>query len=301
MTSDVRTHGERIRALFRQVSRATIIAPFIKTDALRSLLDVIPTDASVHCVTRWIPTEVAAGVSDPEILDLLQNRESYELLLADRLHAKIYIGDHRCLVGSANVTLAGLGETSDSGNIEILVDTDVDAPDVAATLESIEQQAITATQSMADTVRRLADVLPSAPTRPFNAVWHPVSRYPERAYRLYADPPTGFLSAANRALLTDVARTDLRPGLEEPAFRDAIRTLLRSIPIAATFLDSTEDELLTRGDASPYLEALTTVDHSSKDLWDALVNWLAYYYDDLVMKQEISEVALRRAQLLSHQ
>ena len=290
-----------MRTLFRQASRAAIIAPFIKTDALRSLLEVIPTNAPVRCVTRWLPTEVAAGVSDPEVFDILQQRGNCELLLADRLHAKLYIADNRCLAGSANVTLAGLGETSDLGNIEILVDTEVDDSAVVATLRSIEQHAITATQSMADAVRRLADVLPSAPTRPLNAVWHPVSRHPERAYHAYSNPPTGFLSAANRALLADIAKTDLRPGLTESDFREAIRTLLRSIPIAATFLGSTEDALLTRADATPHLEPLTTHVHGSQDLWDALVHWLAYYYDDMVMRQEISEVALRRAQLLSRQ
>ena len=36
------THGDRIRTLFKgSVNRATVVAPFIKVDALRSLLDVI--------------------------------------------------------------------------------------------------------------------------------------------------------------------------------------------------------------------------------------------------------------------
>ena len=39
--------------LFRQASHATIIAPFIKTDALRSLLEVIP-DTSVHSVRHEV-------------------------------------------------------------------------------------------------------------------------------------------------------------------------------------------------------------------------------------------------------
>ena len=299
MTNADRTQGERIRTLFRQASHATIIAPFIKTDALRSLLDVIPARTAIRCVTRWLPAEVAAGVSDLEVLDVLEERGDHQLLLADRLHAKLYIADNHCLAGSANVTLSGLGETNDAGNIEILVDTVPDDPAVSAVLRSIESDAISATRAIADAVRRLAEVLPEAPSLAFNAAWHPVSRHPEQAYRLYSNPPSGFLSAANRTLLTDLARSNLTPGLDERGFRQAVRGLLRAIPIAATFLASTQDELLTRADASSYLETVTTVDYDSQDLWAAFVHWMSYYYDDVVMRQEISEIALRRAQLLS--
>ena len=229
---------------------------------------------------------------------MLEERTTHELLLVDRLHAKLYIADNHCLAGSANVTLAGLGETTDAGNIEILVDTNLDDPAVAAALRSIDGNAIPATRSMANAVRRLADVLREVPFLAFNAAWHPVSRHPEQAYRLYRDPPSGFLSAANRTLLADIARSDITPDLDEKGFRQAIRVLLRAIPIAATFLDSTHDELLTRADASSYLDTVITVDYGSQDLWTAFVHWMSYYYDDSVMRHEISEIALRRAQLL---
>ena len=292
------TQGERIRRLFRGASRAIIIAPFIKADALRSLLAVIPEQASIRCVTRWLPAEVAAGVSDLEVLDILEDRGEHELLLADRLHAKLYVADSRCLAGSANVTLAGLGETHDEGNIEILVETDLEDPAVSAVLESIEHDAIPATRPLAETVGRLAEILPEGPSLAFNSRWYPVSRHPERAYRCYSNPPFGFLSTAYRTLLADIARTNIAPGLDEPSFRQAVRSLLRAIPIAAEFLDSAPNELLTRADASSYLETMTTVDYGSHDLWAAFVHWMAYYFDDMVMRQEISEIALRRAQLL---
>ena len=285
--------------LFRQASNATIIAPFIKTDALQSLLDVIPARTPVRCVTRWLPTEVAAGVSDLEVLDVLEERGMCELLLADRLHAKLYIADNRCLAGSANVTQSGLGESNRTDNIEILLDAALNDPAVAAVLHSIERDAIPATRSMADSVRRLAEVLPDSPPLAFTSAWHPVSRHPEQAFRLYQNPPSGFLSAANRMLLADIARSNISPGLNELEFRQAVRGLLRAIPIAATFLTSAQDELLTRADASSFLESVITADYGSQDIWAAFVRWMSHYYDDLVMTQEISEIALRRARLLS--
>ena len=58
-------------------------------------------------MTRWLPREIAAGVSDPEILDVLEERGNFTLTLVDNLHAKIYVADENCLVGSSNVTLSG--------------------------------------------------------------------------------------------------------------------------------------------------------------------------------------------------
>ncbi len=39
-------------------------------------------------------------------------------------------------------------------------------------------------------------------------------------------------------------------------------------------------------------------DFSTDDLWLAFVNWMAHFFPDKVMKQQIVEVASRRAQML---
>ena len=299
-TSD--TQGRRIRALFENAAGGVVvIAPFIKVDALRSLLDVIPTDAHLRCVTRWFPREVAAGVSDPEILDMLEERGNFSLSLVDRLHAKLYVAGDRCLAGSSNVTLAGLGERGDYKNIEVLVETTVDDPGIVATLEDISRAERSATRVMAHIVRRLADSL-SASTTPavdLEATWFPGSRRSEDAYRFYTQPPDGYTGAADRILLADLARSNLQPGLGEDEFRTAIRSLLAAIPIAEILLNATEDTTLTRADAHSYLETIAGDEFSANDLWIAFVNWMAYFFSDQVIKQEIAEIALRRAQLLS--
>lgn len=56
--------------------------------------------------------------------------------------------------------------------------------------------------------------------------------------------------------------------------------------------------MLTRADANSWLDAIARDDFSPSDLWTAFVNWMAYFYPDQVMKQEIAEIALRRARLL---
>lgn len=266
---------------------------------MQSLLNVIPASTFLRCVTRWFPHEIAAGVSDPDIIDTLEERGNFTLSLVDRLHAKLYIAGERCLAGSANVTLAGLGEGSNT-NIEVLVETNIGDPGIASTLEEISQTERPATRIMAQTARRLSDSLSSSTVSTVDLAtpWFPVSRRPENAYQFYTNPPNNFVKAADRILLIDLARSNLQPGLEEDDFRTAVRSLLAAIPIAQALLDTTEDTTLARADIQSYLKTISGDEYSTNDLWLAFVNWMAYFWSDAVIKQEITELALRRAQAI---
>ena len=293
------THGERIRMLFRDAAKAVVVAPFMKVDALHSLLQDVPRDAHLRCVTRWLPREVAAGVSDPEVFDVLHERGNASLSLVDRLHAKLYIADGKCLAGSANVTLAGFGETQTSGNIEVLLETTTGNPEIAGILDDIDREAIEATDAMALAVRRLADSLPSPADVAPDAgefIWYPLSRNPERAFRMYESPPGGFVTTADRRLIADVADCNLLPGLNEAGFRQAVRDRLAEIPMSTVVLGGTQDFLLTRGDAGEFIESMVTDEYSSTDVWAAFVRWMAHFFGDRLTIQEVSELALRRAQ-----
>lgn len=293
------TQGSRIRALFANaVKSVAVIAPFIKVDALRSLLSVIREDVHVRCVTRWLPRDVAAGVSDPEILDVLDERGNFSVSLVDRLHAKLYLSDDRCLVGSSNVTFAGMGEASDDSNIEVLVETSDDDPAIVATLHEIVHAERPATRSIARAARRLADSLPKEVITPgaVDATWFPGSRRPEYAFHFYRQPPSGYVGASDKVLLADLARSDIQPGLHEEEFNMEIRSLLAEIPIAKVILSGDDDVTFTRADAQSYLERIAGEEFSVGDRWNSFVNWMAYFFSESVITQEISEIALRRAQ-----
>ena len=295
------TQGDRIRALFENAEGGiAVIAPFIKISALRSLLEVIPASSHLRCVSRWLPREIAAGVSDPEILDLLEARGNFSLSLVDRLHAKLYIAGDRCLAGSANVTLAGLGEVGDHSNIEILVETTIDDPGISATLEEIAQAERPATRNIAQIARILADNLAKPTTLAVSSEmpWFPRSHRPEHVYRFYTHAPSGYVGVADQILLADLAGSNLQPGLDEGEFQIEIRSLLSKIPIAEVLLGASEDTTFTRADASSYLETIASEDFSVNDLWRAFANWMDYFFSDKIMKQEIVEIALRRARLL---
>lgn len=293
------TQGKRIRTLFgNAVNSVAVIAPYVKVNALRSILGVIREGVHVRCVTRWLPRDVAAGVSDPEILDVLEERGNFSASLVDRLHAKLYLSDGRCLVGSSNVTFAGMGEGSDDSNIEILVETSGNDPAIVATLHEIAQAERPATRSIAQAARRLADSLPPGAIAPRAAgvKWFPESRRPEYAFHFYCQPPRGYVGASDEVLLSDLARADIQPGLDEEKFSAAIRSMLAAIPIADVILSGHEDMTFTRADAQPYLQGIADGGFSVGDLWKAFVNWMAYFFPESVITQEISEIALRRAQ-----
>ena len=47
-----------------------LVAPFIKVTVLEKLLNEIPSNISIRCITLWFPEEVVAGVSDLEVWNL---------------------------------------------------------------------------------------------------------------------------------------------------------------------------------------------------------------------------------------
>lgn len=292
------TSGDRIREQFERArQRILIVAPFIKTDALRSLLAAVGDDVAVRCVTRWLPQDIAAGVSDLGIFDLLEGRQGSELVLVDRLHAKLYVADDRCLVGSANVTFAGLGESQEA-NLEVLVESEVTDPGVGSVLEEIDSAGRLATRLMVDATQRLADNLPDMIPSDDVGTWFPISRRPEMAYKLYEDPRNGERTAATQLLLRDLATANLPAGLPPDIFDREVRSRLSAIPIASGILTTGEDVLLTRSDAHSYLSTTENEAFSAQDVWTAFVKWMAHFHADSVMEQEITEIALRRAQLL---
>ena len=130
--------GERLKALLAGAKqRVLLCAPFIKAKVLRTLLGVVAKGVDVRIVTRWRAEEVATGVSDLEVFEVAGERLRTELLLLDDLHAKLYVADDKCLLGSANLTASALG-WAEPGNIELLVPVSATDTDVSVLLKRLE-------------------------------------------------------------------------------------------------------------------------------------------------------------------
>jgi hypothetical protein len=230
--------------IWRQVSelvagareQVTLVAPFIKAEVLAATLASVPDAVeNITCVTRWIPEEIAAGVSDPEIIELAAEDERLHIALCPRLHAKLYLADSLCLLGSANLTGKATGLAAYS-NIEILVEVPAGHGEVSRVLADIQMQAIKASPHMAELARKQADLLRSEPERSSRQEWYPVTRRPEAVYGYYCGR-TQYGRSVEAAILRDLAFLGVPPGLSEQEFSAWIEARLYAIPILRTLVD----------------------------------------------------------------
>ena len=89
---------------------------------------------------------------------------------------------------------------------------------------------------------------------------------------------TEFIAEADRLLLNDLAASNLQPGYTKKEFYTEIRSLLVEIPLAAAFLDATEDTVLTLSDALFQIESLASGGFTPGDLWHAFVDWMTHFF-----------------------
>ena len=235
---------EQVRTLLhRATDHIQLIAPFIKLDVFRAVLAATPASVRrIDCVTRWSAAEVAAGVSDPEIVQLVHEDERLRVRLCHNLHAKLFLADTAGLAGSANLTRKAFGTTA-RHNLELLVEVDADHPEIQHLLQHIELTAVSATEAMAVAIREQAKLLhetegtaiivpgEDAPL----AAWYPITRRPDRLYAAYLGKADAS-PAVRDGYVHDLAFLGVPPGLDEAAFNEAVRQRLGAIPEVSRLL-----------------------------------------------------------------
>ncbi len=267
--------------------RVVLVAPFIKKEVFQAALDVVPAEVEViTCVTRWSVPEVAAGVSDPEIADLAQQDGRASIRLCHNLHAKLYVADDRCLVGSANLTGKATGRVP-AANVELLIETDTTHPEVQRVLAVLEANAVPGTVELAEQIREQASLMRSDEDSPRVVVpgqdeqparWLPETRNPERLYRVYNGRHRHIGSDVLAGVLRDLAYLDIGPGLNEQAFGSEVLARLRSMPELRAL---TEAGRMNLADAQTALLAsgeLTT--EQAQRAVETIAAWL-HYFDDV--------------------
>ena len=271
-----------------------LVAPFIKAAVLERLLNEISPDVSLRCITRWVPEEIVAGVSDLEVWSLIQNRSNSSLWLRPDLHAKYYRADHRCLVGSANLTGKALG-WSDSPNLELLVTLSADEPaiktfekellagcipvdrdlfeQVSATVKLLSEQNIDSTPRSLSEIELIEEKLISADT------WLPILRNPEDLYLAYSGQTEKLSTASKIAALTDLRSLPIIPNLSQKVFQAYVGTLLLQKPIIRK-VDSFVKTPQRFGAVKNLLNSLPCSEINSfnaERAWQTLMRWLLYF------------------------
>ena len=264
-----------------------MIAPFIKFRIFEAALAAIPRAVTdVTCITRWSAEEVAAGVSDPEIVDAAEADGRPTVLLCHNLHAKLYISDVQCLVGSANLTGKATGKLQPA-NIELLVEADAGHCEITALLLRLLAESTPATPEIAAAVRARANLLVAnglSPT-PIEAEgdealrWYPTTRAPERLYRVYLGDPRGCPHAILEGALADLAHLDLPPGLDKQQFDAAVRGCIYSFPEIAALLDAGRISSVELEAALLANRVSSAIDAAERAL--TLTRWLTFFDADL--------------------
>lgn len=224
--------GERLIDLVNGARRECVLAaPYIKAPTLERILNAIPVGIQVKVVTRWRVDEIAMGVSDLEIWDLLRLRGNASLWLKPNLHAKYYRADANIAFGSANLTDAALGWSRNS-NLEILEVTDP----AQTTLQEFEfflfRETTIVDEKLYQSFLDALDVFPRLPNdiKPAiiepgisrTEVWRPCVRFPEDLYSFYMGKFESLTAAASHAAATDLAALQPPPGLSKEAFKSWI-------------------------------------------------------------------------------
>ncbi|MEI9931855.1 MAG: phospholipase D family protein [Rhizomicrobium sp.] len=303
--------GDRLLSAVRSARvEAVLIAPFIKADVIKRVLVEIAASVPVTVVTRWIPAEIAAGVSDLEVFDILGERGNAELLLNPLLHAKLYRLDEVYLFGSANLTGKALGWRAPA-NVELLCA----APTLDAELRAFEEWLIQSSMpanalyrdEIRDQVERLAELgftareLAAAETDDLPPTWLPRCPAPERLWEVYSDPDAAqrrMVESAFEAAKEDLASLRLGRGLSEAQLYRTIVAALNQMPLiqsidarASDGIGSTEAAALIEG-AGPLAAPYTAV-----EMWEILLTWLQYFFPGRYRRESTGEM-LRRGRVI---
>ena len=283
--------GERLKALLAKAQHQVVLcAPFMQARVVETLLSVVADDVMVRLVTRWRAVEVAAGVSDLGVFEVANHRARTELLLLNDLHAKLFVADEYCLVGSANLTGAALGWSKFS-NVELLVSVPVQNEDVAVLLQQLDA-AEPATLAKRSEIEREAVVLEAgtwAEGSPVTAQnrsrgWLPRCAAPDRLFDIYENQDTPRVAEETRQDgLADLKDLSIRPELSRERFLEAVAATLRRIPSIARILeevpgvirDNRGVELVEGADptATPENAALQ---------WRIMRDWIEVFFADEV-------------------
>lgn len=268
-----------------------LAAPFIKLHALRRLVTVIPPQVLVTVVVRFLPIDLAAGVTDYEIVEYLHARPNTNLRAHPVIHAKLYRVDRKVMIGSANISGRALGWHS-MPNLELLLETNADNPIVREGEKEIIRTSYLLTTEIASSVRAAAATLSPAEqteqsdgieTTGENQFWIPACMRPEVLWDVQTH---GDVACATRRVV-EAAKRDLSllsvpAGLPKAAFEKIVQGLFKASPLYQKLSKVLSGSGLVDQDAAAWLthEYGAYLAESPGDTWTTIKSWLRHFDSD---------------------
>lgn len=263
----------------RGARQVVLAAPYMKTGALTRVLGEVNSRASITCVTRWTPQDIASGVSDIACRPFVLERGGSFRLHA-RLHAKYYRFDDYVLVGSSNVTAAGLGY-SGVGNLEILC-----AAQENFDSRAFEDQLLHESRAVTDAEfllwQRLSTIAPRAtwgvdPIGTNADGWKPQTRAPEHLWMAYTGQDLRIASRDERRLAkSDLEAIAVPAGLPKEDFDIWVGSRLLASPFGQSVM-----RLHHKVDRIAWAELAAEWGISESDAarsMETVIGWLAHFW-----------------------
>ncbi|HVF03214.1 MAG TPA: phospholipase D family protein [Frankiaceae bacterium] len=258
-----------------------LVAPFIKEPVLRRLVGAVRPGVEATVITRWLPQDIASGVCDIGIWNVVTARSSSVLLVHSALHAKAYRADEAWLVGSANLTGAALG-FAPRANLELLLPVPDLGPEMRAFEAVLRTGAVTVDEELAAATAAAAELLrltaPSADPGPLmSGGWTPRLRQPADLLLAYAGEGDLLSRASREAADADLAELGVPPGLDLAGLRSYVAVALLRTAVVRRI-----DEFITVprrfGEVRDFLARPDVLgDEPVERTWQALLRWLVYF------------------------
>ncbi len=274
-----RPPGDVLRRLCADAQSLVLAAPYIKAQALTAVLDHTRALTSLLCVTRWTPYDLAVGASDAECRTIVKDHGG-SFRLHPALHAKYYRIDQVVLIGSANLTSAAMGWSSQP-NLEILcrAGDDFDAcafqQQLLRDAREIQDAEFRYWEAVADTYTAQNSTAPGHP--PQLEGWRPATRDPRHLELVYSGRAEHIASCDEQhAARRDIQALCIPPHLTEQEFRAWISASLVAAPFPHSVIqlpDGAEVPSAYRVLASAYDLSLTT---ARRDM-ETVQSWLAFF------------------------
>jgi hypothetical protein len=272
-----------------------LIAPFVKLDALKTLLEACEDTSDLSIIVRWRGSDLVSGVSDTSIYPYLKERR-VPLYIHQSIHLKLMIfDDSLAFHTSGNITQRGLG-LYPQHNIEIGCQVEINHSDWRHIYEILNQSR-RVDDDVYNAVCKYRDEnlsksppipqmnLPADIEKQFSMLSLPSSESPEELFHSYQSP--GCEDSDIAAFVHDLILFDLPTGLERVAFFQFLETRFREHP----FIQAIVEFIRGAGTARFGLVNKWITDNCSdrptpyrwelKSITRRLYDWLDYFYQEI--------------------
>lgn len=273
-----------------------LIAPFIKLDALKNLVEICEDISNLKFIVRWAGQDIISRVSDLEIYPYLKEKR-VPLYINPSIHLKLYVFDDAdAFHSSGNITQKGLGFAAKS-NIEIgcMVHlTHEDWENIYSVLQESDRvddmmyaRAVEYLQENDKTSRKVPhlDLKPSQ-EKQFSLLSLPASPNPESLYNFYQTRHSND-EGMTTSYVHDLIYYEIQDNLSQNIFFQQLKDKFTKHPFVQAIVNLIRQEKSARfGLVNEWIQENCS-DKPTPYKWEIkknthyLYNWLEYFFDEI--------------------